>query len=138
MRRSTRLQPRAIAISAFAGLAFLTHAMFDDVNAWPLVWPVFAGVALAIDAARRRNLDPRGAGAFAAKAAGVLALVVAAVGIPAAWLRVRPAIAETVGISGNTFGALAFTLLALAVLCAAVELGAAMLAYPLARRPYAQ
>lgn len=132
MARTDRLQRRAMIISVVAGLIFVVHTMFNDVHAWPLIWPVVGGVLIAALAARR-PLDLRDAGTVAAKGSGMLALVIAAVGVPAVLLRVHPAISDRIAFT-ETAGALALTLIVIAVICAALQLLAAMLSFPVARR----
>lgn len=67
-----RLTP-ATATGLAAGLLFFVHAMINDSNAWPLVWPILGGAAAVWSAARRERVSSFWGGLRAGAGSGALA-----------------------------------------------------------------
>lgn len=65
-----------------AGVAFFIHAWLQNSHAWPLVWPLLAGVAVAASSGSGRGMVANLArGAGAGLVAGLVFLIATAVAI---------------------------------------------------------
>ncbi|HEY4136860.1 MAG TPA: hypothetical protein VGN65_00285 [Casimicrobiaceae bacterium] len=64
-----------------AGLLFIIHASFPNVNSWPMIWPALAGAAAFWLATREPEPHRWRRGLTAALATGALTGAIAAVGL---------------------------------------------------------
>ena len=70
----TRISP-AMAAGLAAGVLFFAHAMVPYSRAWPLVWPLFGGVAAVMLASRDRRLSGGQRARVGASAGAIAGLV---------------------------------------------------------------
>lgn len=130
MTTSSRLRWTYLGVGLIAGIAFVVHASFADVGAWPLIWPALGGLVVAAVGGVHRLSFPAIA-ILAGRAAAVCAAVVAAVGLPV--LAVRLAQVDDVAAVQEAPFPLVYTMLALAVACGIILVVLALVAAPITR-----
>lgn len=63
----------ALSVGLVVGLLFFAHAMIRNSHAWPMVWPLVAGGAAVLIAARREQLHGFWSGIGVAAKSGLIA-----------------------------------------------------------------
>ncbi|CAA9524310.1 MAG: hypothetical protein AVDCRST_MAG23-306 [uncultured Sphingosinicella sp.] len=128
------------AIGMGAGLLFFAHAMIPNSHAWPMIWPLSAGVFAVLTNGSRNAAHPFrssvGAAVKAGAIAGVLFVLATVAALLALGLPGMASVLSALGAEGpvvfkaSIVAALSFAAL-LGVLLAAL---AGALTYPLARK----